>query len=123
MLLLAPFGRSAAINSKFFKRGKEEYAFSVDKETHHGKIRLCNWRFNLPTELSLITEKKRLIKVAVLHLQQNHMEDAGDVFVFLFPFWEARDLKVNKLTFQSQSGPSVQVYAVSQIILLIPPSL
>ena len=34
------------INSKFFKRGKEEYAFSVDKKTHDGKIRLCNWRFN-----------------------------------------------------------------------------
>ena len=29
------------INSKFFKRGKEEYAFSVDKKTHDTKIRLC----------------------------------------------------------------------------------
>ena len=29
------------INSKFFKRGKEEYAFSVDKKTHDGNIRLC----------------------------------------------------------------------------------
>ena len=29
------------INSKFFKRGKEEYAFSVDKKTHDLKIRLC----------------------------------------------------------------------------------
>ena len=49
---------------------------------------------SFPAELSLITEEKRLIKVAVLHLQQNHMEDAGNFFVFLFPFWEARDLKV-----------------------------
>ena len=29
------------INSKFFKRGKEEYAFLVDKNTHDGNIRLC----------------------------------------------------------------------------------
>ena len=29
------------INSKFFKRGEEEYAFSVDKKTHDRKIRLC----------------------------------------------------------------------------------
>ena len=28
------------INSKFFKRGKEEYAFSVDKKTHDRNIRL-----------------------------------------------------------------------------------
>ena len=26
---------------KFFKRGKEEYAFSVDKKTHDRDIRLC----------------------------------------------------------------------------------
>ena len=45
-------------------------------------------------ELPLITEEKRLIMVAVLHLQQNHMEQAGNFFIFLFPFWEARDLKV-----------------------------
>ena len=31
------------INSKFFKRGKEEYAFSVDKKTHDRKIRLCTY--------------------------------------------------------------------------------
>ena len=49
---------------------------------------------SFPAELSLIAEKKRLIKMAVLHLQENHMEDAGIFFVFLFPFWEARDLKV-----------------------------
>ena len=30
------------INSKFFKRGKEEYAFSVDKKTNDRKIRLCS---------------------------------------------------------------------------------
>ena len=29
------------INSKFVKRGKKEYAFSVDKKTHNRKIRLC----------------------------------------------------------------------------------
>ena len=49
---------------------------------------------SFPAELSLIAEKKRLIKMAVLHLQENHMKDAGNFFVFLFPFWEARDLKV-----------------------------
>ena len=49
---------------------------------------------SFPAELSLITEEKRLIKVAVFHLQQNRMEDAGKFFVLLFPFWEARDLKV-----------------------------
>ena len=49
---------------------------------------------SFPAELSLIAEEKRLIKMAVLHLQQNHMEDAGNFFVFLFPFWEARDFKV-----------------------------
>ena len=49
---------------------------------------------SFPAELSLIAEKKRLTKMAVLHLQENHMEDAGNFFVFLFPFWEARDLKV-----------------------------
>ena len=32
------------INSKLFKRGKEEYAFSVDKKSHERKIRLCTWR-------------------------------------------------------------------------------
>ena len=66
-----------AYSMKFFKRGKvEEYAFSVDKKTHDLKIRLCTWKFNrnpwdqsFPAELSLITEEKRLIKVAVLHLQ------------------------------------------------------
>ena len=49
---------------------------------------------SFPAELSLIAEEKRLIKMAVLHLQQNHMEDAGNFFVFLFSFWEAQDLKV-----------------------------
>ena len=34
------------INSKFFKRVKEGYAFSVDKKTHDRNIRLCTWRFN-----------------------------------------------------------------------------
>ena len=48
---------------------------------------------SFPAELSLITEEKRLIKVAVLHLQSNHVEGAGNFFVFLFSFWEARDLK------------------------------
>ena len=46
------------------------------------------------SELSLTTEEKRLIKVAVLHLQQNHVEGADNFFVFLFPFREARDLKI-----------------------------
>ena len=32
------------------------------------------------SELSLTTQEKRLIKVAVLHLQQNHMEDADNFF-------------------------------------------
>ena len=39
---------------------------------------------SFPAELSSIAEKKRLIKMAVLHLQENHMEDAGNFFVFLF---------------------------------------
>ena len=38
------------------------------------------------TELSLITEEKRLINVAVLHLQRNDMEDEGNFFVFFFFF-------------------------------------
>ena len=42
------------------------------------------------SELSLTTEEKRLIKVAVLQF----MEDADNFFVFLFPFREARDLKI-----------------------------
>ena len=37
---------------------------------------------SFPTELSLITEEKRLINVAVLHLQRNDMEDEGNFFVF-----------------------------------------
>ena len=39
---------------------------------------------SFPTELSLITEEKRLINVAVLHLQRNDMEDEGNFFVFFF---------------------------------------
>ena len=49
---------------------------------------------SFPTELSLITEEKRLIKVAVLHLQRNGMEDEGNFFAFFFPLWEGRDLKI-----------------------------
>ena len=49
---------------------------------------------NFPTELSLITEEKRLIKVAVLHLQRNDLEDKGNFFVFLFPCWEGRDFQI-----------------------------
>ena len=41
---------------------------------------------SFPTELSLITEEKRLINVAVLHLQRNDMEDEGNFFVFFFFF-------------------------------------
>ena len=43
-----PWSRSAFANrivSKFFKRGKEEYALSVDKKTHERKMRLCTWSF------------------------------------------------------------------------------
>ena len=39
-----PYSRSVfinRINSKFFKRGKEEYAFKADKNTHKRKIVLC----------------------------------------------------------------------------------
>ena len=47
------------------------------------------------TELSLITEEKRLINVEVLHLQRNDMEDEGNFFViFFFPLREGRDLKI-----------------------------
>ena len=50
---------------------------------------------SFPTELSyLITEGKRLIKVAVLNLQWNHMEDEGNFFVFLFRFLDVQDLKI-----------------------------
>ena len=49
---------------------------------------------SFPTELSLITEEKRLIKVAVLNLQRNDLEDKGNFFVFLFPCWEGRDLQI-----------------------------
>ena len=49
---------------------------------------------SFPTELSLITEEKRLINVAVLHLQRNGMEDEGNFFVFFFLLWEGRDLKI-----------------------------
>ena len=50
---------------------------------------------SFPTELSLITEEKRLINVAVLHLQRNGMEDEGNFFVFFFfSLWEGRDLKI-----------------------------
>ena len=42
---------------------------------------------SFPTELSLITEEKRLINVAVLHLQRNDMEDEGNFFVFFFFFF------------------------------------
>ena len=49
---------------------------------------------SFPTELSLITEEKRLINVAVLHLQRNDMEDEGNFFVFFFPLREGRDLKI-----------------------------
>ena len=42
----------------------------MDKKTHDRKI--------FPRELSLITKEKRLIKVVVLHLQGNDMEDEGN---------------------------------------------
>ena len=50
---------------------------------------------SFPTELSLITEEKRFINVAVLHLQRNDIQDEGNFFVFFFfPLWEGRDLKI-----------------------------
>ena len=42
----------------------------MDKKTHDRRI--------FPTELSLITKEKRLIKVVVLHMQGNDMEDEGN---------------------------------------------
>ena len=53
---------------------------------------------SFPTELSLITEEKRIINVAVLHLQRNDMEDEGNFFVFFFPLWEGRDLKITVIS-------------------------
>ena len=35
-------------------------------------------------ELSLTTKKKRLNKAAVLHLQYNHMQEAGNYFFRIF---------------------------------------
>ena len=72
-----------------FKHGKEEYAFSVDKKNSREKDDfvledLSGTSESFPTELSLITEEKRLIDVAVLHLQRNDMEDEGNFFVFFF---------------------------------------
>ena len=43
------------------------------------------------TELSLITEEKRLINVEVLHLQRNDMEDEGNFFVIFFFFHYGKD--------------------------------
>ena len=72
-----------------FKHGKEEYAFSVDKKNSREKDDfvledLSGTSESFPTESSLITEEKRLIKVAVLNLQRNDLEDKGNFFVFYF---------------------------------------
>ena len=46
---------------------------------------------SFPTELSLITEEKRLIKVAGLHLQWYHMEGEGIFFrIFISILGSAR---------------------------------
>ena len=46
---------------------------------------------SFPAELSLITEEKRLIKVAGLHLQWNHMEGEGIFFrIFISILGSAR---------------------------------
>ena len=45
-------------------------------------------------ELSLITEKKRLTNVALLHLQRNDIDDKDNFLVFSFLSWEAQDLKI-----------------------------
>ena len=55
--------------------------------------------------------------MAVLHLQQNHMEGADNFFVFLLPFREARDLTnyvydLNKSAFQSFNRVPVSRYIV-----------
>ena len=79
-----------------FKRGKEEYALSVDKKNSREKddFVLEDLTESFRAELSLITKEKRLIKVALLHLQRNGMEDEGNFFVFFFPLWEGRSLKI-----------------------------
>ena len=69
--------------------GKEEYAFSVDKKNSREKDDfvledLSGTSESFPTELSLITEEKRLINVEVLHSQRNDREDEGNFFVFFF---------------------------------------
>ena len=75
-----------------FQRGKEEFALSVDKQNSREKDDfvledLSGTSESFSTELLLITEEKRLIKVAVLHLQRNDMEDEGNFF-FLFSILE-----------------------------------
>ena len=62
------------------KRGKEGYAFSegkkVKKERCYFKLEVLNRTTDsFPTELFLISEEKRLIKIAVLHLQRSSIED------------------------------------------------
>ena len=49
---------------------------------------------SFPMELSLITEKRRLTNVALLHLQRNDIEGKDNFFVFSFPSWEAQYLKI-----------------------------
>ena len=95
---LKPWSWSAfanRINFKLFQRGswrgKEEYALSADKTNLREKNDfvledLSGTSKSFPTELSLITEEKRLIKVAALHLQRSDMEDEGNFFVFFFFF-------------------------------------
>ena len=109
------------INSKFFKRGKEEYAFSVDKKTLDRKIRLCTWRFNRN-----LLEFPRGIVINCWRKEVNQggsapfaIEDAGKFFRIFISIqgssrFECRSLSLSKLrsksTFQPQSQPSVQVY-------------
>jgi len=70
---------------------------------------------SFPAELSLITEEKRLIKVAVLHLQRNDMEDEGN---FFFPLWEGRDLKIVvwvEVCFSAKTNYLKQIYKCDQV--------
>ena len=106
---LKPWSWSAfanRINFKLFQRGKEEFALSVDKQNSREKDDfvledLSGTSESFSTELFLITEEKRLIKVAEHHLQRNDIEGEGNFF-FLFSIlgrarFEDSSLSLSKL--------------------------
>ena len=78
--------------NEFFRTNTSKEQTNVIKNTD-----LMSDFMHIPSDINiqiLNTEERRLTNVSLLHLQRNDIEGKDNFFVFSFPSWEARDLKI-----------------------------